>query len=81
MDLVIAVPLAATGMSGFSMGGVHASMVAGLFPGPVACIPLLAPRSAAVAFCQGALWDATAWQPFASSTDESQHVRRSQLSV
>ncbi|KAK9840251.1 hypothetical protein WJX74_006137 [Apatococcus lobatus] len=61
------------GMSGFSMGGVHASMVAGLFPGPVACIPLLAPRSAAVAFCQGALWDATAWQPFASSTDEKQH--------
>ncbi|KAK9861855.1 hypothetical protein WJX84_002096 [Apatococcus fuscideae] len=60
------------GMSGFSMGGVHASMVAGLFPGPVACIPLLAPRSAAVAFCYGALWQATAWQPFASNTDENE---------
>lgn len=63
------------GMSGFSMGGVHASMVASLFPGPIACTPLLAPRSAAAAFCNGALWDATAWQPLASLEDEKHRVR------
>ncbi len=56
------------------MGGVHASMVASLFPGPVACTPLLAPRSASVAFCSGALWDATAWKPLLSPEDQSQRV-------
>lgn len=59
------------GMSGFSMGGVHASMVASLYPGPVACTPLLAPRSASVAFCSGALWDATAWRPLLSPEDQN----------
>ncbi len=43
------------GLSGLSMGGVHASMAAGLFPGDVAVAPLLAPRSAAVAYCDGAM--------------------------
>jgi hypothetical protein len=43
------------------MGGVHASMVASLFPGPLALTPLLAPRSAAGAYCSGALYHATAW--------------------
>lgn len=56
------------------MGGVHASMVASLFPGAVACTPLLAPRSASVAFCDGALWDATAWQPLAAKEDENHRV-------
>ena len=51
------------GVSGFSMGGVHAGMVAALAPGPAACAPLLAPRSARAAFCDGALWAATAWRP------------------
>ena len=62
-------------MCGFSMGGVHACMVAALYPQPVACVPLLAPRSAAVAFCHGALRDATAWQPLAAAADEAQMVR------
>lgn len=48
-------------MSGLSMGGVHASMVASLYPGPLALTPLLAPRSAAAAYCGGALYHATAW--------------------
>lgn len=49
-------------MCGLSMGGVHANMVASLYPGPVALTPLLAPRSAAGAYCSGALYHATAWQ-------------------
>ena len=63
------------GMCGFSMGGVHACMVAALYPHAVACVPLLAPRSAAVAFCHGALRDATAWQPLAAAADEAHMVR------
>jgi hypothetical protein len=62
------------GMCGFSMGGVHASMVASLYPGQVACVPLLAPRSAAAAFCYGALWEATAWEPLVLPVDEKQQV-------
>jgi pimeloyl-ACP methyl ester carboxylesterase len=62
------------GMCGFSMGGVHACMVASLYPRPLACVPLLAPRSAAVAFCDGALRDATAWRPLAAAADEAQKV-------
>lgn len=42
-------------MCGLSMGGVHACMAGGLFPGDVAVTPLLAPRSAAVAYCDGAM--------------------------
>jgi pimeloyl-ACP methyl ester carboxylesterase len=62
------------GVCGFSMGGVHAGMVAGLYPQPLACVPLLAPRSAAVAFCHGALRDATAWQPLVAAADEADKV-------
>ena len=62
------------GMSGFSMGGVHASMVASLYPGNVACTPLLAPRSASGAFCHGALRSATSWAPLAAVVDEKQQV-------
>ena len=48
-------------MCGLSMGGVHANMVASLYPGAVALTPLLSPRSAAGAYCSGALYHATAW--------------------
>ena len=61
-------------MCGFSMGGVHACMAASLYPGPVACVPLMAPRSAAAAFCHGALREATAWQPLVAAADEAQKV-------
>ncbi|KAL3158180.1 hypothetical protein ABBQ32_011769 [Trebouxia sp. C0010 RCD-2024] len=63
---------ASLGMCGFSMGGVHASMVASLYPGNVACTPLLAPRSASGAFCHGALRSATSWAPLAAVVDEKQ---------
>ena len=56
------------------MGGVHASMTAALFPGNVACTPLLAPRSAAVAFCSGALQHATTWRPLTAPADRKQRV-------
>jgi hypothetical protein len=53
------------GISGVSMGGVHACMVASLFSNyyspDVALIPLLAPRSAAEAYCRGALRVSTSW--------------------
>ena len=49
-------------------------MVASLYPHPIACIPLLAPRSAAVSYCKGALWDATAWKPLTNPTDAKQQV-------
>lgn len=65
---------ACAGTCGFSMGGVHACMAASLYPGPVACVPLLAPRSAAAAFCHGALREATAWQPLVAAADEAQKV-------
>ncbi len=61
-------------MCGFSMGGVHASMVASLYPGDVACTTLLAPRSASGAFCHGALRSATSWAPLAAVVDEKQQV-------
>ncbi len=57
------------GVCGLSMGGVHAGMVAGLAPGPLGCAALLAPRSAAAAFCDGALWPATAWRPLTAPSD------------
>lgn len=56
------------------MGGVHACMVASLYPFPIACVPLLAPRSAAGAYCQGVLNSATAWRPLLESVDEKQQA-------
>lgn len=50
------------GISGISMGGVHATMVASLYPGEIALAPFLAPRSAAAAYCRGALYHATDWK-------------------
>lgn len=52
----------ALGVSGISMGGVHSCMVASLFrEKDIALVPLLAPRSAAAAYCRGALFQATGW--------------------
>lgn len=50
------------GVCGLSMGGVHATMVASLYPGELALTPMLAPRSAAAAYCRGALYHATDWK-------------------
>ena len=66
---------ARAGLCGFSMGGVHAGMTAALYPGPLAVVPLLAPRSASAAFVHGALREATAWRPLAESVDEARRVR------
>ena len=63
------------------MGGVHASMVASLYPGNVACTPLLAPRSASGAFCHGALRSATSWAPLAAVVDENQKVALGSVTV
>ncbi|KAJ7563659.1 hypothetical protein O6H91_03G119300 [Diphasiastrum complanatum] len=49
------------GVCGLSMGGVHAAMVGSLHQTPLAVLPLLAPHSAAVAFCEGILQYGTAW--------------------
>jgi Alpha/beta hydrolase domain containing 18 len=57
------------GVSGLSMGGVHASMVAALYPEPLALTPLLAPRSAAQSYCHGALFHATAWDRLLRDTE------------
>ena len=44
------------------IGGVHAAMVGSLHPTPVATLPFLSPHSAVVAFCDGILKHATAWE-------------------
>lgn len=49
-------------------GGVHASMVGSLHPYPIAVTPLLAPHSAAVAFCEGVLSLTTDWDVLARDT-------------
>lgn len=46
-------------VTGFSMGGVHAAMIACLHPEPIACAPICAPHSAAEPFCDQLLWKAT----------------------
>lgn len=43
-------------------GGVHAAMVGSLHPTPIATLPFLSPHSAVVAFCEGVLKHATAWE-------------------
>ncbi|XP_047264392.1 protein ABHD18 isoform X2 [Capsicum annuum] len=50
------------GICGLSMGGVHAAMVGSLHPTPIATLPFLSPHSAVVAFCEGILKHATAWE-------------------
>ncbi|PWA52952.1 hypothetical protein CTI12_AA279140 [Artemisia annua] len=49
------------GVCGLSMGEVNAAMVGSLHPTPVATFPFLSPRSAIVAFCEGLLKHAAAW--------------------
>ena len=44
--------------------------------GDLACTPLLAPRSAAIAFCHGALKDATAWQALLGDRDSNNKVEK-----
>mmetsp|Transcript_25198 Transcript_25198/g.70464 ORF Transcript_25198/g.70464 Transcript_25198/m.70464 type:complete len:399 (-) Transcript_25198:148-1344(-) len=63
------------GVTGLSMGGVHAAMIAGLCKHPVAVSPHLAPRSAAVAFCEGALNRATAFGPLAENDITCDYIR------
>lgn len=67
------------GIGGLSMGGVHATMVAGLFPAPLALTPLLSPRSAASAYCRGALRHATAWPRLAAEAAGRGEEVRAQL--
>lgn len=43
-------------------GGVHAAMVGSLHPTPIATLPFLSPHSAVVAFFEGVLKYATAWE-------------------
>eukprot|EP00197_Chlamydomonas_leiostraca_P007037 CAMPEP_0202860166 /NCGR_PEP_ID=MMETSP1391-20130828/1990_1 /ASSEMBLY_ACC=CAM_ASM_000867 /TAXON_ID=1034604 /ORGANISM="Chlamydomonas leiostraca, Strain SAG 11-49" /LENGTH=577 /DNA_ID=CAMNT_0049539305 /DNA_START=86 /DNA_END=1816 /DNA_ORIENTATION=- len=57
-------------MAGLSMGGVHACMTAALCPHDVAVAALLAPRSAAVAYVDGALSTAMAWEPLLREADD-----------
>ncbi|GFP97257.1 uncharacterized protein c4orf29 homolog [Phtheirospermum japonicum] len=59
------------GICGLSMGGVHAAMVGSLHPTPIATLPFLSPHSAVVAFCEGVLKHATAWE--ALKKDLSMH--------
>lgn len=68
------------GVCGLSMGGVHAAMVGSLHPTPLAILPLLAPHSAAVAFCEGILkygtaWDALMWDQDCNSGMTLEQVR------
>lgn len=61
-------------ISGLStcMGVVHAAMTAGMYQGELSCVPLLAPRSAAVAYCDGAMRTAMAWPALDSELDAMQ---------
>uniref|UniRef100_A0A061RN67 Alpha beta-protein n=1 Tax=Tetraselmis sp. GSL018 TaxID=582737 RepID=A0A061RN67_9CHLO len=63
------------GVTGLSMGGVHASMIGGFAKGDVAVSPHLAPRSAAVAFCEGALNRATAFEPLSRDEIRCEYVQ------
>lgn len=51
------------------MGGVHSCMTSGLYPGAVATAPLLAPRSAAVAYCDGPMAQSMAWKQLLADAD------------
>lgn len=58
------------GLCGLSMGGVHACMTAGLYPlDDLAVVPLLAPRSAAVAYIDGAMRPLMAWDALEVNAD------------
>lgn len=79
-----------TGVCGLSMGGVHAAMVGSLHPTPLATLPFLSPHSAVVAFCEGILKHATAWdvlredgamQQASMTLEEARERMRSVLSL
>ncbi|KAI0488853.1 hypothetical protein KFK09_028692 [Dendrobium nobile] len=59
------------GICGLSMGGVHAAMVGSLHPTPIATLPFLAPHSAVVAFCEGVLKHATAWDALREDAEKA----------
>ncbi|XP_024967756.1 protein ABHD18-like isoform X2 [Cynara cardunculus var. scolymus] len=75
------------GVCGLSMGGVHAAMVGSLHPTPIATFPFLSPHSAVVAFCEGVLKHATAWEALrqdlsaAMTLDEVRERMRQVLSL
>jgi Alpha/beta hydrolase domain containing 18 len=56
-------------VAGWSMGGIHACMVASLSRYPIACAAVMPPRSAAVAFCNGTLSDFVDVRELRSSSD------------
>lgn len=62
------------GVCGLSMGGVHAAMVGSLHPTPIATLPFLSPHSAVVAFCEGVLKHATAWEALRDDLVTAQKV-------
>lgn len=69
------------------LGGVHAAMVGSLHPTPIATFPFLSPHSAVVAFCEGVLKHATAWEALredlsaAMTLDQVQERMRHVLSL
>jgi len=62
------------GVCGFSMGGVHAMMVAGCWEGEAAMVSMLAPHSAAPVFCRGALSKACDWRTLESTRPSVERV-------
>ncbi|KAI7996406.1 Protein ABHD18 [Camellia lanceoleosa] len=74
------------GVCGLSMGGVHAAMVGSLHPTPIATLPFLSPHSAVVAFCEGILKYATAWEALredlaAEGCNDSRRSKRANVNV
>eukprot|EP00736_Rhodelphis_marinus_P003611 Rmarinus@m.2083 len=58
------------GVTGLSMGGLHAAMTASLSPFPVAATPCLAPHSAAWVFTEGILSRACDWSVLGDETKD-----------
>ena len=55
------------GVCGFSMGGVHAMMIASVAENPIALVSLLAPRCASQVFTDGALSHSVDWGALAAA--------------
>ena len=58
------------------MGGVHASMIGGLSKHEVAVSPHLTPRSGTVAFCEGAMNSAIAFQQLSEAEVTCEYILR-----